>query len=40
MCSKKKWDGGSQTLSGVSCVVANAPYELRIAAMGPSDPCE
>jgi len=37
MCSKKKWDGGNQTLS---CVVANAPYELRIAAMGPSDPCE
>lgn len=31
---EEKWDGNTRTLSGISRVVANDPYELRIAAMG------
>jgi len=32
---EEKWDSATHTLSGVSRVVANDPYELRIVAMGP-----
>jgi hypothetical protein len=34
---EEKWDAGARTLSGTSRVVANDPYELRIAAMGQND---
>jgi len=35
---EEKWDAATRTLSGVSRVVANDPYELRIAAMGRTNP--
>jgi len=35
---EEEWDGAAHTLSGVSRVVANDPYELRIAAMGQGSP--
>lgn len=35
---EEAWDGDTRTLRGVSRVVANDPYELRIAAMGPDGP--
>ncbi len=35
---EEKWDSNTRTLSGISRVVANDPYELRIAAMGRTDP--
>jgi hypothetical protein len=35
---EEKWDGGTRTLRGTSRVVANDPYELRIAAMGKNGP--
>jgi hypothetical protein len=34
----EKWDSNARTLSGISRVVANDPYELRIAAIGPTSP--
>ena len=35
---EEKWDPGARTLAGTSRVVANDPYELRIAAMGRGNP--
>jgi hypothetical protein len=35
---EERWDAATRTLSGVSRVVANDPYELRIAAMGRTSP--
>ncbi len=35
---EEAWDGDTRTLRGTSRVVANDPYELRIAAMGPDGP--
>jgi len=35
---QETWDGDTRTLRGVSRIVADDPYELRIAAMGPDGP--
>ncbi len=35
---EEKWDGAARTLSGVSQIVANDPYELRIVAKGQGNP--
>ncbi len=35
---EEKWDADTRTLQGVSRIVANDPYELRIAAMGRDGP--
>jgi len=35
---EETWDAGSRTLTGISRVVANDLYELRIVAMGPKGP--